>query len=63
MLDEVLAYFDYLEKFKPLSKPKCAKFDIDEYNDSNYISLVNDIVTEFDNFDDLSITLTYLKGD
>lgn len=63
MNEEILAYFEYLQKFKELEKPPMPKFDLLAYNDNEYMLAMKELEKEFDSIDDLQPTLKHLQGE
>lgn len=63
MKEEIYEYFDYLLNFNAVEKPSMPKFNVSAYTENEYISAVNDLMLDFEKFDDFETTLKYLKGD
>ena len=63
MLKETFAYFEYLEAFKQVQKPKMPNCDVGAYTDIEYINAINRVMREFEDIEDFQITLNYLKGE
>jgi len=63
MWEETLAYFDYLFSFNEVQKPKMPKFNVDAYNDNEYIYAIHELQNDYEFIDDFQLTLNYLKGE
>lgn len=63
MLEENLAYIEYLERFAEITKPEMPTFNHSAYTDNEYISAINSVMEDYENIFDFDITLKYLKED
>ena len=63
MNDEILEYAEYLMNFGAVNKPKMPKFNYQAYTENEYLSAIWDIMQDFDQIDDMYLTLKHLKGD
>ena len=63
MNEEVQAYLECLKYFKEVKKPPMPKFDLLAYNDNEYKFAIEQIGVEFDNCDDMYLTLRHLQGE
>ena len=63
MNDEVNAYVEYLLKFGELNRPQMPKIDYSAYSDSEYKNAIDEIVKDFEQIDDLGVTIKHLKGE
>ena len=63
MLKETIAYFEYLQTFSQVKKPKMPICDVGAYTDNEYINSINSIMHDFEKIEDFQITLNYLKGE
>lgn len=48
---------------KTIKREKKPKFNLDAYNDLEYLNLITSINLAFDNVDDFSLTEKFLKGE
>lgn len=46
-----------------VKKPKISSFNISAYNDYEYIKLILELTNMFNNFNDLTLTEEFLKGE
>ena len=63
MLEENLAYIEYLERFSEITKPQMPTFNLAAYTDSEYMSAINVVMQDYENVFDFDITLKHLKED
>ena len=63
MNEEAKAYLEYLLEAKEFEKPEMPKFDLLAYNDNEYTLAVLEIEKEFEECDDLYLTIKYLQGE
>lgn len=63
MLQETIAYFEYLQTFRQVEKPKMPICDVGAYTDIEYVNSIKEIMHDFDYVEDFQITLNYLKGE
>ena len=63
MEEEISAYIDYLLSYNNLNKPTMPNFDLGAYNDNEYVSAINELMFEYDNLDDLYLTIQHIKGE
>lgn len=63
MLEETIAYLEYLQSFKEVRKPEMPIFHLSAYTDIEYLNLINEVMHDFKNVDDFQITLSHLKGE
>lgn len=61
MLEETVAYIEYLETFKEVNKPQMPNFSISAYTDNEYINAINQLNMEYELIDDFQLTLKHLK--
>ena len=59
----VEAYIEFLHSFTGLERPIMPKFDVSAYTESEYLNAINEINSNYEFVDDLSITEHFLKGD
>lgn len=59
----VEAYVQYVENIKIVKKPKMPSFDISAYTDNEYINAIDNVMKDYSNVDDFTITERFLKGD
>ena len=62
MYEEIREYEKYLASFGLVKKPRMPKFDISAYTDNEYLSVVYNLLKEYDNVDDEYLIINYLKG-
>ena len=62
MQQEIYEYLKYLSSFKELTRPTMPNFNLSAYSDSEYASAINAVMNDFENVNDISITLERLKG-
>ena len=62
MDEEIREYEKYLASFGLIEKPQMPKFDISAYTDNEYLSVVYNLLKDYDNVDDEYLTIDYLKG-
>ncbi len=55
-------YILYIANMKEVVKPTMPNFDISAYTDSEYTSVVRELISDFENIDDLELTLQYLRS-
>ena len=60
---EIKAYEDYLLNFGVVKRPIMPKFDVLAYTDSEYTSAIQNLLEDFDLFDDEYLTVERFKGD
>lgn len=60
---EIKAYEDYLLNFGVVKRPIMPKFDVLAYTDSEYTSVIQNLLEDFDLFDDEYLTVERFKGD
>ena len=63
MMDEIMAYVDFLLNFKEVQKPDMPKFNIGAYTDNEYLLAVFDLQKDFDFVDDDYLVVKHLKGE
>lgn len=63
MLEENEAYIEFLNNFTQVEKPKMPYFELSAYTDNEYLNAINVINNEFDEIDEMYLTLEYLKGE
>ena len=63
MDEEIMAYQEYLLNFGVVKKPQMPKFDVSAYTENEYLSLIFDLMKDFDLVDDEYLTIKHLKGD
>lgn len=63
MNDEVSAYIEYLLKFGEVTRPQMPKFDCFAYSDNEYKTAIHQVMKDFENVDDFTVTIEHLKGD
>ena len=63
MNDEVSAYVEYLLKFGEITRPQMPKFDYSAYSDNEYKTAIHQVMKDFENVDDFTVTIEHLKGD
>lgn len=63
MNEEIMAYEEYLLNFGIVKKPVMPKFDVLTYTDSEYLSLLHELNSDFDVVDDEYLTVQHLKGE
>ena len=59
---EIEEYEKYLLNFGMFKKPQMPKFDVGAYTDNEYLSVIFDLMKDFDLFDDEYLTIKHLKG-
>ena len=62
MQQEIYGYLEYLNNFKELTRPAMPNFDLSAYSDSEYTNAINAVMNDFENVDDINITIERLKG-
>ena len=62
MNQEILAYIEYLSNFSELTRPTMPNFDLSAYSDSEYISSISSVLKDYENVDDIDVTIERLKG-
>ena len=63
MWEEIQEYEKYLLNFGVVNKPIMPKFDVSAYTDNEYISIINELLKDFDLIDDEYLTVNRFKGD
>lgn len=63
MKDLATAYIEYLTKLKQIKKPKMPTFDIETYNDNDYILASKEITENFGKIDDFDVYENFIKGE
>ncbi len=63
MYEEIEAYEKYLLNFRIVEKPIMPKFDLLAYTESEYLSTIFSISSEYDVVDDEYLTVERFKGD
>ena len=63
MFEEIEAYEKYLLNFGIVEKPVMPKFDVLAYTENEYRLTIFPLLTEYDKFDDLYLTVERFKGD
>ena len=62
MKQEILAYVEYLSSFAELSRPEMPNFNLLAYSDNEYVNAINVVMNDYQNVNDINITLERLKG-
>ena len=62
MEQEIFAYLEYLSTFTELTRPAMPNFNLFAYSDSEYTNAINVIMQDYQNVDDIDVTLERLKG-
>ena len=60
---EIEEYQNYLLNFGVVKKPTMPNFDVSAYTDNEYLSIIFDLLKDFNSFDDEYLTIKHLKGD
>lgn len=60
---EINGYIEYLSTSKEVEKPTMPYFDISAYTDNEYTSSIYFVMKDYENVDDISVTLKYLRGE
>ena len=63
MNEEIEEYEKYLLSFGMVEKPPMPKFNESAYTDNEYLSIIFDLMKDFDLLDDEYLTIQHLKGD
>lgn len=63
MNKEIEEYEKYLSKFVMVEKPTMPKIDLFAYTDNEYLSVVDELLKDYDKVDDEYLTIAYLKGE
>ena len=63
MDEEIDEYIKYLLNFGMVEKPLMPKFDLLAYTDSEYLSVIENVMIDYNFVDDEYVTIRYLKGD
>ena len=57
-------YAEFLQSNKlNISTPNIPTFNVDAYNEYEYLAVINELNKNFNSFDDIHITENFLKGD
>ena len=59
----VWAYIDFLMEFNPKEKPTMPKFNFFEYTESEYMNVVDEVMSDYQFVDDLDCSIRFLKGE
>ena len=62
MEQEILAYMEYLSTFTELTRPEMPNFNLSAYSDSEYTNAINSVMKDYENVDDIDVTIERLKG-
>ena len=60
---EIKEYEKYLLNFGMVKKPFMPNFDVLAYTDNEYLSVIYDLLLDYDQIDDEYLTLRHLRGD
>ena len=63
MEQEINGYIEYLTTCKDVEKPTMPYFDVLAYTDNEYLSVVFDMLKDFDCLDSEYVTIVHLKGE
>lgn len=63
MIEEIIAYQNYLLSFGVVEKPPMPKFDVLAYTDNEYLSAIEQLMSDYDFIDDEHVTIKHLKGE
>ena len=63
MLEEIEQYEKYLASFSVVTKPKMPQFDVCAYTDIEYVSLIKELLEDYNKIDDEYLIIAYLKGE
>ena len=63
MLEEIEQYEKYLANFSVVTKPKMPQFDVSAYTDIEYVSLIRELLEDYNKIDDEYLIIAYLKGE
>lgn len=57
----VYEYIKYLSRLDSVIKPKMPTFPLAAYTESEYLLAISEIMQDYDKFDDLSVSLEFLR--
>ena len=63
MIDESLAYAEYLTHFNPKKRVQMPQFDRLAYTDNEYLLVVNELDADYGFLDGSDLTIKHLKGE